>query len=275
MLKDENEYLTKLHQHLIMMMDEIHKICLENNIHYSLMGGTLIGAVRHKGFIPWDDDLDIGMMWADYCKFINVVKKLNHEWLEFEIPNENNKVIWSLMKVYDKRTTFIDVLSGTAKGVFIDIFPVTYSGDSIGLSKYHFYYHHIIKSLLVRKYPNFKGKSKTVDYIITSLAKTVSSKWLISKMNKHYNRLNKRPTKYVSDFDGCTRGIVPAEYLASFKLYEFEGRNYYGIQKSHEYLTWVWGDYMRLPPEDKRKPHHVNYMDLDLPYELHNAQNNQ
>lgn len=265
--------LKTMHQRLLLMMDEIHSICVDNDIHYSLMGGTLIGAIRHKGFIPWDDDLDIGMMWDDYCKFINVVTKMNHAWLEFEIPNEKNTVIWSLIKVYDKRTTFIDTMSGTAKGIFVDIFPVTFSGNSLIVSKYHFYYHHIIKALLVRKYPRFKGKSKIVDNIIMSLAKAIPSKWLLSAMNNHYKHLNKEPTKYVSDFDGCTRGIVPSEYLDGYRLCDFNGRQFFGIKRSHEYLTWVWGNYMQLPPEDKRKPHHIDFMDLNLPYEQYNAQN--
>ena len=265
--------LQAMHQRLLLMMDEIHSICIDNDIHYSLMGGTLIGAVRHKGFIPWDDDLDIGMMWDDYCKFINAVEKMNHAWLEFEIPNENNTVIWSLIKVYDKRTTFIDTLSGTAKGVFIDIFPVSFSGNSLAVSKFHFYYHLVIKALLVRKYPRFKGKSKIVDFLITSLGKTIPSKCLLSVMNSHYNRLNKKPIKFVSDFDGKTRGIVPADYFDGYMLYDFDGHQYYGIKRSHEYLTWVWGDYMQLPPEDKRKPHHIVFMDLNLPYEQYNSEN--
>lgn len=271
MMEDNN--LKELHQHLLLMMDEIHKICVEYGIHYSLMGGTLIGAIRHKGFIPWDDDLDIGMMWDDYQKFCHVVSNLKHDWLEFEVPNENNTVIWSLIKVYDTRTTFIDTLSGTAKGVFIDVFPITYSGNSLSISKCHFYYHHIIKALLVRKYPFFKGKSKSVDFILTTIAKSIKSRWLISAMNDHYRRLNKKTTKFVSDFDGCTRGIVPAEYLDGYKLYDFEDRRFFGINRADEYLTWVWGDYMKLPPENKRIPHHADYINFDLPYKEYHGKN--
>lgn len=262
----EGNNLKELHQHLLVMMDEIHRLCIENNINYSLMGGTLIGAIRHKGFIPWDDDLDIGMMWEDYQNFIKVIKDLKHDWLEFEIPDEKNTVVWSLMKVYDTRTTFIDTLSGIAKGVFIDVFPISFSGNSLGESKYHFYYHHIIKALLVRKFPYFKGKSKGVDFILTTIAKMIKAKKLISAMNRHYMRLNKKPKRYVSDFDGNTKGIVPAEYMDGYQLYDFEGKQYYGFKKADEYLTWVWGDYMKLPPEDKRIPHHADYINFNLPY---------
>lgn len=258
--------LKELHKHLLVMMDEIHQICIDNNIHYSLMGGTLIGALRHKGFIPWDDDLDIGMMWDDYQKFISVVKEMNHEWLEFEIPNENNTVIWSFMKAYDSRTTFVDVLSGTAKGVFVDIFPVTYSGNSFFSSRFHFYYHHILKALAVRKYPNFKGKSKVADTIITNIAKICPARFLINSINRHYNRLNRKFKRFVSDFDGDTRGIVPANYFDNYRLYDYERRQYMGIFKADEYLTQVWGDYMQLPPENKRVPHHIDYVNYTLPY---------
>ena len=85
-------------------------------------------------------------------------------------------------------------------------------------------------------------------------------------MNRHYMRLNKKSTKYVSDFDGCTRGIVPAEYWDGYQLYNFEDKQYFGIKRTDEYLTWVWGDYMKLPPEDKRTPHHADYINFNLPY---------
>ena len=263
-MKDNS--LKDLHQRLLLMMDEIHRICEENGIKYSLMGGTLIGAMRHKGFIPWDDDLDIGMMWEDYEKFIEVTKNLNHKWLEFEVPDETNTIIWSLMKVYDTRTTFIDTLSGTAKGVFIDVFPITYSGNTLFASKCHFYYHHVFKALLVRKNPKFKGKSKILDFIITSIARLIPAKLMLRAVNSHYRHLNRIPTQFVSDFDGCTRGIVPAEYLNDYQLYDFEGKQYLGIKRAVEYLTWVWGNYMQLPPEEKRIPHHAEYINFNLPY---------
>lgn len=263
--------LEELHQHILLMMDEIHRICKENDIKYTLMGGSLIGAIRHKGFIPWDDDLDIGMMWEDYEKFIKVTRNLNHEWLEFEVPNKNNTVIWSFLKAYDKRTTFIDVLSGTAKGVFVDIFPITYSGNSLLVSKCNFYYHHVLKALAVRMHPKFKGKSRIVDFVITSIAKCCSAKHLLAAMNGHYRRLNKTASLYVSDFDGCTRGIVPAKYFNNFTEYEFEGRKYLGLSKADEYLTWVWGNYMRMPPEDKRVPHHADYINFNLPYKEYHS----
>ena len=77
---DDNQ-LKALHQQLLVIMDEIHNICVQNGIRYTLIGGSLIGALRHKGFIPWDDDMDVGMLFADHRLFVTIVSSLKHDWL--------------------------------------------------------------------------------------------------------------------------------------------------------------------------------------------------
>ena len=262
---NEND-LCEFHHRLCLLMNEIHKICVENGIRYTLLGGSLIGAVRHKGFIPWDDDMDIGMLWKDYKRFFEVVSTIKHDWVEFDDPfGVECKHVFP--KVYDKRTTMQE--PGTkreeVRGIYIDIFPISYAGNTKikALAEYHF--HNICKALYLRKqykYPIINYKEVGYKLINCFLSKSILRSMFINQME----RLDRSKKKWGSDLDGTTKGIVPSYLFDDFKLYDFDGFQFCGIEKSDEYLRRVWGDYMQLPPEEKRTPVHFEYLNLNLPY---------
>ena len=123
----KKEILDKLHITHIKILDEIVRICDENKLNYFLIGGTLLGAVRHKGFIPWDDDLDIAMPRKDYDKFLNIAKKqINNNYiLEY---NKTNRKYWlPFAKVRLKNTLYVENTIKnyeTNKEIWVDIFPI-------------------------------------------------------------------------------------------------------------------------------------------------------
>ena len=261
--------LSEFHQRLKLMMIEIHKICIDSGINYTLMGGSLLGAFRHQGFIPWDDDMDIAMTYDNYKKFINIVNKNKHEWLEFDIPEYNDEYYSSFIKAYDNRTTFVENGRDKAKGIFIDIFPIVGAGDTMSEALKEYKKHRFLKAVLQRK--SYKMKTGFArELIIRFVGLFFSRKYLVSSIYKHYDDLNKSHKQFSSDMDGTIRGIVESEIFGSFKLTKFEDTQFMVIEQADKYLTHVFGDYMRLPPKQKQKPHHIEYMDLNLPYSLYN-----
>lgn len=262
-----DEKWTAFHQRLAALMNEIHGLCIRNGIRYTMLGGTLIGAVRHKGFIPWDDDIDIGMPYQDYKRFVDMAFSMQHEWIEFDLAGVTDGYYCPFIKAYDKRTTFLESNrdADKPKGIFIDIFPIVKAGNERKEAMREFRKHRLYQSLLKRK--GYRFSTGVVRERILSFAATFYSVGrLMQKINRHYETLDRRDCKLSSDMDGAPRGIVPTELFDSFTLYPFEQYMFYGIERADEYLRLVFGDYMSLPPVAERQPHHIEYINLELPY---------
>ena len=123
-----NSKLRKVQLTELEILEKIDEICKKNNINYFLIGGTLLGDVRHKGFIPWDDDIDIGMLREDYEKFINVCLKNGALGKDYYLHcNESDDDYFiPFIKVKKNNTTFAEKNIeniNTHKGIFLDIFP--------------------------------------------------------------------------------------------------------------------------------------------------------
>lgn len=120
----------ELQKCLLHMLKDIDMVCCKHNITYMLGGGTALGAVRHKGFIPWDDDLDINMPRQDYENFIKIMNEELGEYYEFSYPNSKN-VEYPFLKIHKKDTKFIELFdNGFFDGVWIDVFPIDYAHEN-------------------------------------------------------------------------------------------------------------------------------------------------
>lgn len=257
--------INEFHQRLKLMMFEIHKICVENDIKYTMIGGSLLGAMRHQGFIPWDDDMDIALTYDNYKRLLEVVLNKKHEWLEFETAGISEGCYQPFLKAYDKRTTFLESHMDSPKGIFIDIFPICKCGNSIKEAlkerrKYRFW-----QSLLKRKGYTFHTGGVR-ESILCNIAKCFSVDFLVYRLKKQMESLLQKDYTYSADFDGTIKGIVPTQLFNSYSFYKFDEYEFMGITDADKYLKLVFGDYMQLPPVEKRIPHHIAYMNLNLPY---------
>lgn len=254
---------------ILKVAKEIHNICVANDIKYFMLGGTFIGAVRHKGFIPWDDDIDFGMTYDQYLKFIGVAKKLNHPWIVFDFPGYENKEYANLfIKAYDKNTTFIEHgKEKDVRGVFVDIFPVVSACDtkvaSLKEIKKAFY---LRKLLQCQRYNLYKHKPLL--NIVAKFVAFLTPRKLLYILSKHqFSLLAFKDKKYYVALDGTKKDVYDARYFKeNYILYSFEDTEFYGIKDYDGYLTDVFKDYMKLPPEEKRVPLHLNYFIPDMPY---------
>lgn len=261
---------------LLNIMKWFHDICDKEGLVYFAQGGTALGAVRHRGFIPWDDDIDVGMPREDYEKLKMIASKINQNSKYYiEFPGEKEDYFYPYCKIYDKSTTLIEnTRYETRRGIYIDVFPIDGAGNSMEESvnnfrvidrKLNFLYSRTcayrknralyknIAIFVMRIVPNFLiGISKTIKNI----------ELLSSKCG--YNQC-----KYVANFCGNwhEKEIMDKEWVDKPILMDFDGIKIYVPNNSHAYLTRLYGDYMQLPPKEKRKTHHdFLYIDLDKPY---------
>lgn len=251
-----NETLKKLHEAELEILDEIVRVCDENNIKYFIMFGTLLGAVRHKGFIPWDDDIDIAMMREDYIKFLEIApKKLRPK---FFLDNIDNNKKWYLhfSKVKNKNTIFEEEASvgfDGAKNIFVDIFPIDFINDD------HFSKKVIFKEKIVAFLSSIM-RTKTFNRVESKKAlfasKFISNETAIKLINKVC--ISKKRTDnvvyYSWHLSNCF--LAPYNYFFPLKKIEFEGKKYYAPGNYKNVLTHLYGeDYMELPPVEKRRTH--------------------
>lgn len=257
------ENLQKLHNIEIEILDEIVRICNKNNLTYFLTGGTLLGAVRHKGFIPWDDDLDIGMPRNDYDKFLELCKTELLDDYIVDNKDTNPKYYLNFTKIRKKNTIFEQDFQTNydgPKGIWVDIFPydnaISDNPKDIKLQE------KIIKSIFaILHYKNGFFLSKKLLYvkkIIGFIFKPINNKILLDFQEEVMKKNNKKESKYMvslaSTYDLSTELLRKSEYFPVKKLI-FEGKEY-DVPNNYELiLTRVYGDYMKLPPKEKQVTH--------------------
>ena len=264
--------LKKLQKVELNMLKEIHTICEAHRIKYFLIAGTLLGAVRHGGFIPWDDDIDIGMPRPDYDKFAQIARQKLPECMDIQAYNSHNYYPINFIKVIDKRTRLIEEArkdSEHVSGVYIDVFPIDGSPNNRILRKLHYLHVKIYRLLIaycccnesIIKDNGLKRMIKlSIMHIVKILEKLGFLK--ISYLHKKLDNLLKK-YDYDSSLIVCNylggwgqREFVPKEYIGKGAPIMFEGHVFWGVEKPHDYLVKVYGDYMKLPPEEERKSHH-------------------
>ncbi len=263
MKKDKNS--KSVHPILLEMLAWFHEQCVANNFRYYVIGGTMLGAVRHKGFIPWDDDIDVAMPRKDYTKFIEKYSSEFHSPYMVEYPHETNKdYLYTSSKIYDTRTTLVERKRKNVKrGIYIDLFPLDGIGDTQEMAIHN--YRKIYKLMRLHNMVScaFRDNRRWYKNLSIVLGRLISPLFFSErKLNYCINHLCAQRdfdnTKYVGNLIGNWgyKEIMPRSYFGSPVIYEFEGIKVYGVEKPHEYLLSLYNDYMKLPPVEKQVSHH-------------------
>lgn len=257
--------LARLHTIQLEIMDEIHRICEQNKINYSLIAGSLLGAIRHEGFIPWDDDLDVGMKRDQYEKFLSALEyDLNDNYYIMSLEDHNQYGV-PFIKVMKKNTAIKEGnLPDDFKnyGIFIDVFPF----DNVPKNKIRKTYHDVVteilkKLLLAQSGYNLKlGKVNHLIYqVLKPLSKLFSRNFLIQHLERNIQRYNDRNSNYLTNIGGSygyTQETIKKEWFNRLVKYKFENRQYWGFKDYDAYLTGLYGDYLQLPDENDRYDRH-------------------
>lgn len=248
------------------ILKEIDAVCKKNNIQYFLDSGTLLGAVRHRGFIPWDDDLDIGMTRENYEKFLKIA---NHELDEhFYCLNwhEYDDYGLSFAKVKKKNTLYVENVTRNSihSEIFVDVFPYDrYPATSV--SKYLQGYPLLLLRVLIKlragNIPWAGGSTmKKIKYFPVIVAsKMFPAKWMIRLYEKTAQRYNSNDDYEWYFPQGISRygaWVLRREWLDNVALIRFEDGEFPGPKDVDSYLKHAYGNYMQLPPEEKRWNRH-------------------
>ena len=249
------------------MLIAFDKVCKEHNLYYTLCGGTLLGAVRHHGFIPWDDDIDVMMPRPEYdrfCKLINDGKIILPEPLKTVSSFTNAEVYVPFTKIVNERTLVSEEYMVSDKHLWIDIFVDDGCPENHLVLSMMYTIQRMLRWVLVNKQtkPN-TGKTRlkaTLKNITRVIVKPISAQWVC-------RMLEKLALSY--DFDRCKSiaciqwGYGPQEkvnkdaWLKPLEI-EFEDKLFPIPSNYDEYLKNLYGDYMTLPPEEKRTTHNMN-----------------
>lgn len=271
----------KLRKILLETFKTFDSFCSENKIQYIGAYGTVLGAVRHKGIIPWDDDIDVYMTRENYDRFLQLKEKANKT--KYKIVDIHDEGYYTpFAKFYDSETTLWELESiPFVIGIFIDIFPLDHSCDTIyhtkqqkkQISKWFWRYmfslrndtiHSIIHNLIQKDFYGFRVSLKF--YVYHHLFFAPFKQKLKNKYLSLIERAKSNTGKdyiYYTTVDCLGKSIFKKEWIENTITVRFEDTTIKIPEKYDEYLTYLYGNYMQPPEPSKRKSHHYHYF-VDL-----------
>lgn len=248
----EGSELRRLQLTMLDILITVTDIADRHNIPYWLSGGTLLGAARHGGFIPWDDDIDIELLRHDYKKLLKVLKKELPSDLYLQTPKDRGyRLLFS--KVRDKHSTVYeeddDLNHFEEKGIYIDIFPEERSYKPLK-SFVDFFYGRAYRR--IKRGKPFQSFSFFYEYFISIFLYPIG--FLLMWIARCICAITK-PNNILHSYGIGNTTNHNASYIFPLGKIEFEGRTFSAPGNADSYLTKQYGDYMQIPPADKRATH--------------------
>lgn len=263
--------MTPLQDRLLIMLTWLDKYIRDHGLTYYAVGGTMIGAARHKGFIPWDDDIDIAMPRNDYEKLCVLLEHPVDHYVVESTSSAADDFVYTFAKFYDTSTSMTELLNKKVKrGVYIDIFPIDGIGNTLDESYKNYKKIDHKNMFLMTRTCVYRNDRKLYKNLAIFISKLIPS-FLINekKLALQIDRLNQEHQYDSSTFVSITMSTYRARDIHRKELFgtpvEMPFENILVLAPEHydEYLTEVYGNWRQLPPIEKRKSAH-DFIDLDL-----------
>ncbi len=306
--------MTGLQEKILDIMKVFDRVCRENELHYYMLGGTMLGAVRHKGFIPWDDDADFGLQRREYEKLLNLPAECFPEGYRLRHFSKEEGVPYAFIRLEDERTTCIEARrsgTGYVGGVYVDIFPLDGDVNVVPLRilkelrvkfKKKLLYAHIaeqgamknpVKCLVMRciaKHTDTEVLVRELDEAVKAygIKKEKLPQWGEARYSNYLGHWGRKESIPRRVFDGeiRQRKYLAFDFRRGEKIeaqpegrsteYEFEGYRFFGPVDNAAYLTALYGsDYMVPPEEDAREGHPATVIELDRSYHDRKKENQE
>lgn len=246
-----NITLEEQHKYLLKIAKIFHDFCCKYEIPYYMLGGTMLGAIRHHDIIPWDDDMDFGVPRLYYNKIVNDIEKELPSYLRL-ISYKNSHIKVDMLKIELKDSKMLTDDDDNF-GIFIDIFPLDYTNCNVGVFSMNKLLHFLVK------YNVYAFSQSTEEGLLKKIMRTINilpKSFVINLISKYSESHEKQYSAYAnySGFWGM-KEILSVVIFGKPKLYEIGGLFLFGVESPDKYLTSLYGDYMRLPSEEDRHTH--------------------
>lgn len=251
---------------LLQIMDEIHRVCVNNNLRYYLIGGSALGAKRNNGIIPWDDDIDIAMPREDYAKFVHIYSKELGEKYSVLSPDttDNFRFPHALVILNNSMIAYkveLDRPEMQRYGIFVDILPLDCCPLDVSQQNRQEKELLKIKRIKYFKYFPIHKENSILVVVIKKILRKIFSVYTTNYLNyrqhkimqKYNNTSNVRCWCSMASHYSYKKLMMPIEYFGTPRLVEFSGRHYYAPEQLEAYLTHLFGNYLELPSIEKQQ----------------------
>lgn len=259
-----DEILDHMHRLHLVLADEVKRVCEKHGIKYFMIAGTLLGAVRHQGFIPWDDDMDFGMLRPDFERFLQVCEaEIDPKKFYLQTDRNDKYYTFNFAKLRLNGTKVYEAFSSEVnihQGIYIDIFPMDAVPDHPIKTAVQYRSFWLVRTLLWIKcgYGEQAHKTRLLYKAARQLTKPLSIDFLKKLKHRIITCCMGEKTRRIVTSDG-TYGLkqetLDAKWTENIRDYPFEDRVYPGIADYDEYLSYLYGDYRKLPPKEQQNHH--------------------
>ena len=261
--------IERLHEADMAIVKEVIKLCDDNHLAYYALGGTMLGAIRHRGFIPWDDDIDLGMPRKDYERFLEIAPERLSSHLRLVNYKTDSDYHYYITRIQDTQTKVMEnryEAEGTYTHVSIDIFPLDGSPNNKLCRRIHYLRIMVHRAMMALHYKNGidrERKRGMAERMLIRIATLLPTDKIFNayRQKQQIDRILKKYPMESSEVSGNIMGayrtveMIPTEWYGKDAYYPFEDIQIRGIKEYDKYLTHLYGDYMQLPPVGARKIH--------------------